>query len=235
MPRMQKTGVPVDRAFRTKWQIALDLIDRVLGWDIPKCVIVSNALCGVVHPFRQGLIDRELFYVVGIESSSIVFDEPAKTRGRVGDSPHHQAKKAFPAREFAQKLPARMWKTINWREGTQRTLVSRFAAVRVQPAYKPAEGESHPPRQWLLIEWPRGEPGPTRYWFSNLPPQTGLSRLVQLAKIRWTIEQARRQFKEELGLDHYEGRGFLGWHHHITMSMLAFGFLLLENLPGAKT
>jgi SRSO17 transposase len=136
--------------------------------------------------------------------------------------------------ELAQKLPASVWKTIKWRQGTKRRLVSRFASVRIQPAHKPTKGEKRPPRQWLLIEWPRGEPEPVKYWFSNLPPQAGIARLVCLAKIRWRIEQSYQQLKEELGLDHYEGRGFLGWQHHVTMSMLAYGFLMLETLRTKK-
>jgi SRSO17 transposase len=138
------------------------------------------------------------------------------------------------AKDFALKLPAWMWKTIKWREGTKRRLVSRFAAVRVLPAHRPAKGKSKPPRQWLLIEWPKGEQEPAKYWFANLSPQAGLSRLVFFAKIRWRIEQSYQQLKEELGLDHYEGRRYRGWHHHVTMTMLAYGFLLLETLRSKK-
>ena len=232
--RMQKAGVPAGRSFRAKWQVALDLIDRALGWDIPGGVVVSDAFYGRTNLFRQGLIDRELLYVTEIDSKTAVFNEPAKTRGRIGDSPSQEAKDVMSVKELAKKLPAFMWKTIKWRQGTKRRLVSRFASVRVQPAHKPAKGEKRPPRQWLLIEWSRAELEPIKYWFANLPPQTGLARLVGLAKIRWRIEQAYQQLKEELGLDHYEGRGFLGWQHHVTMSMLAYGFLLLETLRSKK-
>lgn len=230
--RMQKAGVPEGCSFKAKWQIAVDLIDRALSWKIPEGVIVADAGYGNGNPFRQALIDRELFYLLEIEAKTIVFDEPRKTRTRVGDPPAKRTEHlaVHNVKDFALKLPAWMWKTIKWREGTKHKLVSRFASVRVQPAHRPAHVKSHPPRQWLLIEWPKSEQAPQKFWFSNLPAQTGLSRLVFFAKTRWWIEQSYHQLKEELGLDHYEGRGYQGWHHHVTMTMLAYGFLLLETL-----
>jgi len=232
--RMQKAGIPAGRPFRSKWQIALDLIDRALGWDIPGGVVVCDIYYGRVNRFRQGLIDRGLFYLAEVESKTIVFNEPTKTRGRIGDPLPEETKQTMSVKELAKKLAISMWKTVKWRQGTKDRLVSRFASVRVQPAQKLAKTEKRPPRQWLLIEWPRGEAEPTKYWFSNLPRQAGLARLVALAKVRWRIEQSYQQLKEELGLDHYEGRGFLGWQHHVTMSMLAYGFLLLETLRSKK-
>ena len=235
--RMKDAGVPSGYCFKPKWQIALDLIDQAVSWDIPKGVIVCDCAYGNGNPFRQGLIDRELFYVAEIEAKTIIFDEPRKTRRRVGDpTPDNQTDKVsvLTVKNFSLKLPAYMWKTIKWREGTKRKLVSRFAAVRVLPAHRPAYVKKRPPRQWLLIEWPKGEQEPAKYWFSNLLPQTGISRLVFFAKVRWRIEQSYQQLKEELGLDHYEGRGYLGWHHHVTMTMLAYGFLLLETLRNKK-
>jgi len=169
------------------------LIDQAGSWGIPKGVIVCDCAYGNGNPFRQGLIDRELFYVAKIEAKTIVFNEPRKTRRREGDPPS----------EYFRLIDRRTSK-------------------------------SAPPRQWLLIEWPKGEPEPAKYWISNLLPQTGISRLVFFAKVRWRIEQSYQQLKEELGLDHYEGRGYSGWHHHVTMTMLAYGFLLLETLRNKK-
>jgi SRSO17 transposase len=235
--RMRNAGVPDGYSFKSKWQIALDLIDHAVSWDPPRGVVVCDCAYGNGNPFRQGLIERELFYVAEIEAKTIIFDEPRKTRRRAGDPPpdNGTGKTAvFTVKDFAPKLPAWMWKTIKWRQGAKHRLVSRFAAVRVLPAHWPAKGKNQPPRQWLLIEWPKGEPEPTKYWFANLSPQTGLSRLVFFAKIRWRIEQSYQQLKEELGLDHYEGRGYTGWHHHVTMTMLAYGFLLFETLRGKK-
>lgn len=235
--RLKRAGVPDGFAFRPKWQIALDLIDQSRSWDIPKGVVVCDIAYGKGNPFRQGLIDRQLFYVAEIEAKTIVFDEPRKTRGRVGDPAlNNQTDKVsvHTVKDFALKLPAYMWKTIKWRQGTKRRLVSRFAAVRVLPAHRREHVKDRPPRQWLLIEWPKGKPEPTQFWFSNLGPSAGLSRLVFFAKLRWRIEQSYQQLKEELGLDHYEGRGYLGWHHHVTMTMLAYGFLLRETLRSKK-
>ena len=235
--RMQNAGVPNGYSFKPKWQIALDLMDQAHSWEIPKGVVVCDCAYGNGNPFRQGLIDRGLSYVAEIEAKTIVFDEPRKTRTRVGDPPPDSETEnlaVLTVKDFALKLPGWMWKTIKWRQGTKRRLVSRFAAVRVLPAHRPAKVKHRPPRQWLLIEWPKGEPEPTKYWFSNLPAQAGLSRLVFFAKVRWRIEQSYQQLKEELGLDHYEGRGYLGWHHHVTLAMLAYGFLLLETLRNKK-
>lgn len=235
--RMRKVGIPEEHTFKSKWQIALGLIDRALTWNIPKGVVVADSGYGNGNPFRQGLIDRQFQYVLEIESKTIVFDEPQKTRTRVGDIPATgptEEVAVLKVKDFALRLPAWMWKTIKWREGTKRKLVSRFAAVRVLPAHRPAHVKSPPPRQWLLMEWSKTEQEPHKFWFSNLPAQAGLSRLVFFAKIRWWIEQSYRQLKEELGLDHYEGRGYRGWHHHVTMTMLAYGFLILETLRSKK-
>ena len=235
--RMKEAGVPDGYSFKPKWQIALDLIAQAVSWEMPKGVVVCDCAYGKGNPFREDLIDQELFYVAEIEAKTLVFDEPRKTRRRVGDPPPDSETGkvvVLTAKDFALKLPAWMWKTIKWREGTKRRLVSRFAAVRVAPAHRPPKGKRRPPRQWLLIEWPKGEQGPLKYWLANLPPQAGISRLVFFAKIRWRIELSYQQLKEELGLDHYEGRGYRGWHHHVTMTMLAYGFLLLETIRSKK-
>ena len=233
--RMKDSGVPDEYLFKPKWQIALDLIDQAVSWEIPKGVVVCDCAYGNGNPFRQGLMDRKLFYVAEIEAKTTVFYDSSKRKRRVGDpAPDTDKTAVLTVEDFALKLPAWMWKTIKWREGTKHKLVSRFAAVRVLPAHRPVKGKSRPPRQWLLIEWPKGTPAPEKYWFANLPPQAGLSRLVFFAKIRWRIEQSYQQLKEELGLDHYEGRGYRGWHHHVTMTMLAYGFLVLEALRSKK-
>jgi len=235
--RLKQAGVPDGYCFKAKWQIALDLIDQALSWDIPKGVVVCDCAYGNGNPFRQGLIDRQLCYVVEIEAKTTVFDEPGKTRGRVGDRPPDRDTDkgaVLTVKDLALKLPTSIWKTIKWRQGTKHRLVSRFAAVRVLPVHKSAKDKKRPPRQWLLIEWPKGEPAPTKFWFSNLLQQARISRLVFFAKVRWRIEQSYQQLKEELGLDHYEGRGYLGWHHHVTMTMLAYGFLQRETLRSKK-
>jgi SRSO17 transposase len=156
----------------------------------------------------------------------------------------HNGKKGHPIenkpktvslKDFAMALLSWKYKTIRWREGSKGGMVSRFAAVRVQPAHGYNKKDNKlPPRQWLLIEWSTDQAEPCKFWFSNLLPQAGLRRLVRLAKIRWRVEQNYQQQKEELGLDHYEGRGFIGWHHHVTINMIAYGFLVFETLRNKK-
>ena len=134
----------------------------------------------------------------------------------------------------AQSLPAERWKKVTWREREVKPLTSRFAAVRVHPAHGYHHGEPPRPAEWLLIEWPENEPHPTRYWLSTLSKHTPLSELVSQAKMRWHIEQNYQELKDELGLDHFEGRSWIGWHRHVTMTMVAYGFLVVERLQGLK-
>ena len=126
-------------------------------------------------------------------------------------------------------MPPQAWHTTTWRQGTQGPQRSRFTACRVQPAHGHAHHRPELAAVWVLIEWPADSETPTKYWFSNLPEGVSLRRLVQLAKLRWRVEQNYQQLKEELGLDHYEGRGWQGWHHHVTLVCLAYAFLLLER------
>lgn len=234
--RMLRAGISEKTTFKTKWQLALDVIDETLKWDVPKGVVICDTFYGKVNEFRNGLIDRDLPYLVQIENKTIVFDETdrftKKRRSRKNDA---KTKTTVSVKEFAQKIPLWHYKTIHWRDGVKGKMVSRFTAIRVQPAHGHLlKDKKIPPRQWLLVEWPSDQAEPTKFWFSNLNHQIGLRRLVELAMNRWQIEQNYQQQKDELGLDHYEGRGLMGWHHHVTMNMIAFGFLLLEKLRGKK-
>lgn len=130
-------------------------------------------------------------------------------------------------------LPER-WQRITWREGAKGPLTSRFATARVLPSHSYQHGGPKETTCWLLVEWPEDSAAPTKFWLANLPPSTTPLSLVRLAKIRWWIEQGYQQLKDELGLDHYEGRSWQGWHHHVTLTMLAFGFLTLEALHFKK-
>ena len=118
---------------------------------------------------------------------------------------------------------------VNWREGTRGTMHSRFAAVRVRVAHRDYWRKEPHPEQWLLIEWPTGEKEPTKYWLSNLPASIALRKLVAIAKLRWRIERDYEELKQELGLGHFEGRNWRGFHHHATLSIAAYGFLVLER------
>jgi len=131
-------------------------------------------------------------------------------------------------------MSIRKWYEITWREGTKGALRSRFAATRVQPSHGHVRGKVTEPVCWLLIEWPSGTAEPTKYWLSNLPETDAWEELVSWAKLRWWIEQNYQQLKDELGLDHFEGRSWLGWHHHVTLTMMAFDFLVLEGFRAKK-
>lgn len=226
--RLARAGVPDGTVFKTKHDLALELIDEALEWDIPKGVVVADSFYGKTQEIRSGLIKRGLSYVVEITGKNSVLPltkDKTSPKGR----PRKKVKR-IEVKEVALSLPKWKWKTIRWRDGTKKRLASRFAAVRVDLGLSHRKGAEVQPRQWLLMEWPKNEKAPSKFWFSNLPPQAGLSRLVYLAKSRWFIEENYQQQKTELGLDHYEGRGWLGWQHHVTMNMVAFCFLLLEKL-----
>jgi SRSO17 transposase len=126
-------------------------------------------------------------------------------------------------------LPSKAFKDLTWREGAQRKLRSRFAAVRVRPAHRDYDKEKPHAEQWLLIEWPKGETEPTKYWISTLTPDIKLKDLVKMAKHRWIIERDYEELKQELGLGHFEGRNWRGFHHHATLCIAAYGFLIAER------
>ena len=129
----------------------------------------------------------------------------------------------------AQDLPDNAYQTITWREGTKKMLSSRFAAVRVREGHRYYWRSDRPPEEWLLIEWPEGEPEPIKYWLSNLDAAVSLEELVATAKLRWRIERDYQELKQEIGLGHFEGRGWRGFHHHATLCIAAYGFLVAER------
>jgi SRSO17 transposase len=158
---------------------------------------------------------------------------PAKPRRNMGRPPRLLQRTAehqpVSVKHLAMNLPASTLKQITWREGTDRKLRSRFAAVRIRPAHRDYEKAEPHAEQWLLIEWPRSEPEPTKYWISTLPPNTPLKALVKIAKQRWIIERDYQELKQELGLGHFEGRNWRGFHHHATLCIAAYGFLIAER------
>lgn len=233
--RCRKAGVPESRPFRTKIALALELIDHLLEWGLSRQPVLADAGYGNNTEFRQGLVDRHLHYVVGVESNTAVWEKPTQrlqprpraSRGRPR-RPYYRGQPTA-LRDLAAALPAESWRTLTWRPGSQGPQRGRFAACRVQPAHGHVQNRSELQPVWLLIEWPPEAEAPTKYWFSNLAEEVSLRRLVRLAKLRWRVEQNYQQLKEELGLDHYEGRGWQGWHHHVTLVCLAYAFLLLER------
>jgi SRSO17 transposase len=237
--RRKAAGIPDAVVFQPKWQLGLDLIDQARAWGLVDRIVVADAGYGDATEFRDGLEARHLPYVVGIAATVGVWPRPPKAtvppyRGR-GQPPTRYAygtQRPMAAHEVV--ATATGWKTIRWRHGTKGWLASRFLALRVQPSHGFVQGEPPHKAVWLLAEWPAAERAPTKYWLGDLPPSTALRRLVRVAKCRWAIEQDYQQLKDELGLDHYEGRGWIGWHHHLTLVMLAHAFLTLETLRRKK-
>jgi SRSO17 transposase len=236
--RRRQAKVPAEVAFETKPQIALGQIRQAFTADIARGVVLADAAYGNDSAFRAGLSELELRYVVGVQSSTTVWKPgaaplPAKPWQGQGRPPRllrrDPQQQPVSVEQLAQALPATAWKTISWRPGSQRPLRSRFAALRVRPAHRDYWQADPHAEEWLLIEWPRGEAVPTKYWLSTLPPQTALKALVKLAKHRWIIERDYEELKQELGLGHYEGRGWRGFHHHATLCIAAYGFLIAER------
>jgi len=235
--RRQKAGIPADITFRPKWQIALELLDQAREWGLSAEVVTADVAYGVATEFRRELESRGYRYLMGITKDTTVWTEPqvSKPPGR-GRRPKGERRLPKPLQvlEVARLLFENAWQNVTWREGTKGPLRSRFAAVRVQPAIGYFKGQAKEPVCWLLMEWPISGSEPSRYWFSNLPETTTLRELVHWAKIRYFVEQNYQQLKDELGLDHFEGRSWTGWHHHVTLTMMAFDFLMLEGFRAKK-
>ena len=236
--RRQKAGIPKGVTFQPKWALALALIDRSLAWEVPRGVVVADAGYGNITKFRTGLAERKLLFVVGVQKTTAVWVDLGNrmnpSRGCRGRRRRPDASgdvgNPISVAEVSRSWPKERWQRVTWREGSKGPMASRFAAARVLPSHSYQHGGPKEDTLWLLAEWPETEAAPTKFWLARLPEDTSLLSLVRLAKIRWWIEQGYQQLKDELGLDHYEGRSWQGWHHHVTMTMLAFGFLTLESL-----
>ncbi len=236
--RRRKVGVPEEVKFQTKPQIALDQIRHAVDREIPGNLVLADAGYGNDSQFRAGLTELGLQYVVGVQSSISVGEpgkeplpvEPWTGQGRpprtLRRNEEHQP---VSAKQLALTLPATAWRKVTWREGANKKLASRFAAVRVRPAHRDHKQAEPYPEEWLLMEWPKGETEPTKYWLSTLPAKTKRKELVKLTKHRWIIERDYEELKQELGLGHYEGRGWRGFHHHATLCTAAYGFLVAER------
>jgi len=221
-----------------KWELALQELDRLLAAGAPRAPVVADAWYGDVTEFREGLQARGLQYAVGIRARTTVWPpgvipHPPPRRGSRGPTPQRlrrgPGQQPLAVAELAQQLPARAWRTVRWRAGSQGPLQSRFAAVRVRAAHRDHKRRAPREEEWLLVEWPAGEPEPTKYWLANLPAQTALRQLVRVVKLRWRIERDYEELKDELGLDHYEGRNWRGFHHHAALCIAAYAFLVVER------
>jgi len=235
--RLAAASVPADIGHRPKWQLALSLLDRAKANGLSGIVLADSAYGDAIE-FRQRLAEQNWPYCLGISSTATVLAADYD----LGKAPPYRGRGPRPKRPAAIRsglaacavkawamARAKDFRRLTWRQGSKGKLASRFAAWRVRPASGLVAGKPPLPVCWLLVEWPEGEAEPTRYWFSNLPPEIGLRRLVQAAKARYWVEHSYKELKEELGLDHFEGRSWQGWQHHVTLVLLAYAFLVLRR------
>src|SRR6266508_4801794 len=224
--RRRKTGVPKEIGFKTKPEIALEQIEAACKAGLPRGVVLMDAGYGCNTDLRTSISALALTYVAGILPNTTVWTSdagplpPKKWSGR-GRPPkclrRDRKHQPISVKELALGLPKNAWRTIKWREGTAEPMSSRLARVRVRLAHRDYMLTNSRPEEWLLIEWPEGEDKPTKYWLSTLPEDIAFRKLVDLTKLRWRIERDYQELKQEVGLGHFEGRGWRGFHHHATL------------------
>ncbi|MGW1801232.1 IS701 family transposase [Streptomyces sp. NPDC001984] len=236
--RRQRAGIPSEVRHREKWRLALDMLDETRNeWELPGLPVVADAGYGDATGFRLGLTERGLAYAVAVKGTTTAYPGDARPQRRPYSGRGRPPRPAYPTphttlRALALAAGRGAARTVTWRQGTKTgprnpraDMRSRFVALRVRPANRdiPRDVDGSLPDCWLLAEWPPGAAEPADYWLSTLPPDTPLRELVRTAKIRWRIEHDYRELKDGLGLDHFEGRNFHGWHRHVTLAALAQG------------
>lgn len=236
--RRRKAGVPDEVTFQTKPRLALEQIRQAVEEEVPRGVVLADAAYGTDSQFRAGLTELGLEYIVGVQSSTTVWPPgqqplPPRARKATGRPPtllrRSKSHQPISLKDMALALPASAWKEVSWREGSQGRLQSRFAALGVRPANRDYWRSEPHPEEWLLMQWGTGETEPTHYWLATLSADVPLPHLVALAKHRWVVERDFQELKQELGLGHFEGRGWRGFHHHATLCIAAYGFLVAER------
>jgi SRSO17 transposase len=236
--RCERAGVPKHIAFATKGELAWEQIEAALAAGIPLGTVLMDAGYGDEAALRDRLSANDLTYAVGIKSGTTVWwaeHQPAAAVGQTRGRPRSRVRRdaqhqPLSVCELAHTLPVASYRTVSWRQGTNATLRSRFARVRVSAA----QGGRARAQEWLLIEWPEGEAEPVHYFLSTLPEDIAFKDLVAVVKMRWRIERDYLELKQEVGLSHYEGRNWRGFHHHASLCIAAYGFLMLERLAGFK-
>jgi SRSO17 transposase len=243
--RRARCRVPAEERHRPKWELAIEMLDELAGWGLAPPVIVSDAGYGEITEFRQALAERAIPYVLQVKGATSVLGLDAQPELRpwkgLGKQPiprYHQRRTSL--RELALAAGEQAFTELSWREGSRGELRSRFLALRVRPANVKLRRTAANTRRelsinWMLAEWPPGAEEPVKYWLADLPEATPLEQLVLLAKVRWRIEHDYRELKDALGLDHFEGRSYPGWHHHVTLVSVAHGFLTLERRRSPRT
>ena len=238
-PRAAEVKVPPGTIYRSQTDLALEVIDQALAWELPRLPVVADAYYGNDFDFRQELQERQLPYAVQVEPSTVVWTEDPNLPGPLLQKPRGRPRKHPPARDLppvrdlravAEQLPAAAWHSVTWRQGSRGPQRSRFAKLPVWAAHRWKREHRPRVREWLLVEWPAESSAPVKFWLAQLGPQPlGLRRLVRTAKARWRVELDYQELKDELGLDHYEGRHWLGWNHHVCLVTLAYAFLRSEQ------
>jgi SRSO17 transposase len=239
LERRRKAHLPDDIRHLPKWRLALEMIDEAAGWGIGPRLVCADAGYGEITAFRGGLDEREIPYIVAVKAGTSAYPEEIKPEVTVWKDRGRRSRPRYRTtpvslREMALAA-AQEAVEVCWRDGTRGPMRSRFIALRVRPANidlrnAAAKVDGELAVRWLLAEWPKGAVAPTDYWLSSLPADTPLAQLVRQAKLRWRIEHDYRELKDALGLDHFEGRGYRGWHHHVTLVSVAHAFLTLERL-----
>ena len=241
--RRKAAGVPETQAFATKPEIALAQMRQAIAAGVPMGVVLADAGYGDETAFRDDITELGMLYAVGIRPATTVWApgaaplapkvwsgrgiRPTRLRREPGNEP-------VAVKALAMALAPQAWSTVTWREGSNNELSGRFTALRVRPAHRDYLKTEMRPEEWLLIEWPEGEAEPAKYFLSTAPQDATLEQIVFVTKMRWRIERDYQDLKQDFGLGHYEGRGWRGFHHHATLSIAAYGFLMAERLkPGS--
>jgi SRSO17 transposase len=242
--RREIAGVPKGVAFATKPEIALEQMRQAIQQGVPMGVVLADAGYGDETAFRDGITALGMLYAVGIRPGTTVWApgtaplppkawsgrgiRPTKLRREPGNKP-------VTVKALACGLAPQVWSTVNWREGTNNQLSGRFTALRVRPAHRDYLGSDMRLEEWLLIEWPEGDAEPAKYFLTTAPEDATLEQMVFVTKMRWRIERDYQDLKQEVGLGHYEGRGWRGFHHHATLSIAAYAFLMVQRLKAGGT
>jgi SRSO17 transposase len=242
--RRRKAKIPESVGFKTKPELGVELVERAAGWGLPAVPVLGDMAYGDNTGLRGRLHDAGREYVLSVGAASTVFapetvfavPEQTGARGRPKSRPQPD-REPEAISDLITRLGRTRARTVSFRDGPDgKPIRSRFVFVRVRAAHDWKQATPCPLREeWLIAEWPPGKAEPTDYWLSNLPANTKPERLARLARLRWKIELDYKQLKGELGLDHYEGRSWAGWHHHTALVTVAHGFLTLERLcPRAR-